>query len=635
VDRLLELKTALRAGAWQPARTVSFVVNHPKTREIHAPDFADRVVHHLLVERLEPLYEPIFIHDSYANRAGKGSHMAVDRLQAFMRQQNGRGWFLQLDIHNYFNSIHRPTLYGLLKRRIAKAAGGIARTDTPRSPDAAQRNPGTPADATDQGPGFRCAASGLRTASSPCSAGALASGPATGRLYDAAQADSCQSRQRQSDERSRRDACATVSALALQSLCHKLLVNKVEEQVADPTAAARIPPHKRLANAAPGCGLPVGNLTSQFFANVYLNELDQFVKHRLKCRRYLRYVDDFVLLADTREQLLEWQGQIASFLAATLRLKLKDDVRLGPLSQGVDFLGYLVFPSHRLVRPRVLRHCRAKIETWARRHVHVTAQGLRIRADAPALASLQAMLGSYWGHFKHADSARLRRALFARYPWLGLLFELDAAAVGAGLPAIFHGVGCKAMPIASKPAPTTPPIAPMAARVIPPGGGLSGYAIKPLTRPTRGGGGKSIPSARIVLTPRWVLQGETYARQAEVFAREWPQAWRLLQKGNRWVVIPAQASPVGAASRPRRAARRNGEAFGPGEPSGIAGGSRRPRRGQEAAPTDLQAAALQAALRRRGIPYVRAAQTGWLKHGTRRREIVEWFLPAPLGAALP
>jgi len=100
LDRLLELKTALRTGRWQPARTVSFVVTHPKTREIHAPDFADRVVHHLLVERLEKLYEPIFIHDSYANRTGKGSHAAVDRLQQFMRSRNGRGWYLQLDIHN-------------------------------------------------------------------------------------------------------------------------------------------------------------------------------------------------------------------------------------------------------------------------------------------------------------------------------------------------------------------------------------------------------------------------------------------------------------------------------------------------------------------------------------------------------
>jgi RNA-directed DNA polymerase len=349
LDRLLALKTAQRVGDWQPARTVSFVVNHPKTREIHAPDFADRVVHHILVERLAALYAPIFIHDCYANRAGKGTHAAVERLQSFIRQRNGRGWFLKLDIHNYFNSIHRSILYGLLKTRITKARH-------------------LPAD----------------------------------------------------------------HALAQQSLCHKLLQQKTVERVSDPDAAARIPPHKRLANAAPGCGLPVGNLSSQFFANIYLYELDQFVKHQHKCHHYLRYVDDFVLLAESRQQLQSWQVQIEAFLTETLRLKLKDDACLAPLSQGIDFLGYQVFATHRLVRPRVLRHCRDKIEAWARRHVHASTAGLRIRADSPALEALQAMLGSYWGHFKHANSARLRRALFTRYTWLALLFELDAPAGQVG-----------------------------------------------------------------------------------------------------------------------------------------------------------------------------------------------------------
>lgn len=515
LDRLLELNTALRVGAWQPARTVSFVVNHPKTREIHAPDFAGRVVHHLLVERLEPLYEPIFIHDSYANRLGKGSHTAVERLQAFLRQMNGRGWFLQLDIHNYFNSIHRSTLYGLLKARIGKAscsAGVMSRGD------------------------------GILQG--------LARTPASGQPGDATRSGAAESPEGQSDGRGRQGCLRYADALALQSLCHKLLANPIREHVSDPAAAARIPPHKRLANAAPGCGLPVGNLTSQFFANVYLNELDQFVKHRLKCRRYLRYVDDFVLLADTREQLLAWQAQIETFLASALRLKLKDDVRIGPLSQGVDFLGYRVFPGHRLVRPRVLRHCRAGIEAWARRHVRATAQGLRIRADAPALASLQAMLGSYWGHFKHANSARLRRALFARHPWLALLFDLDAPACTVCLTEREGEV---------QPAPSP-----------------------------RSGKGRKFAPARIVLIPRWVLQGETHARQAEAFMREWPRVWCLLQKGNRWGVLPAPAHL-----------------------------------------TPRWVAALQADLRRRGIPYVRAAQTGWLRHGTRRREIVEWFVPAP------
>ncbi|MGI9211676.1 MAG: hypothetical protein ACR2HF_04320, partial [Methylococcaceae bacterium] len=103
LDRLCQLRDMLQTGTWQPSPARAFIVNHPKTREIHAPDFADRIVHHWVVERLEPLFEPVFIHDSYANRVGRGTHAAVDRLQDFMRSRNGLGWYLQLDIHNFFN----------------------------------------------------------------------------------------------------------------------------------------------------------------------------------------------------------------------------------------------------------------------------------------------------------------------------------------------------------------------------------------------------------------------------------------------------------------------------------------------------------------------------------------------------
>ncbi len=338
LDGLHGIYTALRAGVWQPERTVSFVVTHPKTREIHAPDFADRVVHHLLVERLEKLYEPIFIFDSFANRKGKGSHAAVDRLQSFMRAREnmaGQAWYLQLDIHNYFNSIHRPTLYVLLKQRLYKAME-------------------------------------------------------SGQLTHA-------------------------NALAQQSLCHKLLAQPVQERVRNPAAVALVPPHKLLRNAARGCGLPVGNLTSQFFANVYLNDLDQFIKHTLKVRHYVRYVDDFVLLGESREQLQAWQAKIESFLQQHLRLQLKDDVHLLPCAQGVDFLGYHVFAHHRRVRQRVVQHCLAKLAR------------VRCGAKPPDVPKLQALLGSYWGHFAHANSVRLRQRIFARMPWLKTYFELDAA----------------------------------------------------------------------------------------------------------------------------------------------------------------------------------------------------------------
>jgi len=182
LDNLQDLHTMLRSRRWQGHRTASFIVKQPKTREIHAPDFSDRVVHHLLVQRLEKICELVLIFDSFA------SHAAGDRLQSCMRQRENMAqsgaWYLQLDIHNYFNSIHRPTLY-------AKLCACLVQSERP---------------------------------------GAL----------------------------------PQQHALALRSLCHKLLAKHTTAIERDPAAARQLPRHKRLCHAAPGCGLPVGNLTSQF-----------------------------------------------------------------------------------------------------------------------------------------------------------------------------------------------------------------------------------------------------------------------------------------------------------------------------------------------------------------------------------
>ena len=102
----------------------------------------------------------------------------------------------------------------------------------------------------------------------------------------------------------------------------------------------RLPAHKTLFKAAPDCGLPIGNLTSQFFANVYLDVLDQFIKHRLKARYYVRYCDDLVLLASNEEQLKEWERDIETFLAERLHLQLNDRRKLRPITDGIDFLGH-------------------------------------------------------------------------------------------------------------------------------------------------------------------------------------------------------------------------------------------------------------------------------------------------------
>ncbi|MCX7556905.1 hypothetical protein OS187_08750 [Xanthomonadaceae bacterium JHOS43] len=89
LDHLLATRDALAGFSWKPSRSRAFVCTRPKLREIHAAPFGDRVVHHLLVQQWERLYEPVFIFDSYANRRGKGTHAAVNRLQAMMRSLRG------------------------------------------------------------------------------------------------------------------------------------------------------------------------------------------------------------------------------------------------------------------------------------------------------------------------------------------------------------------------------------------------------------------------------------------------------------------------------------------------------------------------------------------------------------------
>ncbi len=99
--------------------------------------------------------------------------------------------------------------------------------------------------------------------------------------------------------------------------------------------------------------MPLGNLTSQFFANVYLNEFDYFVKHKLKCKFYVRYVDDFVILHSSKSQLENWKFAINKFLKEKLKLELHPEKsRIIPISKGIDFVGFRNFYYFKLLRKR-------------------------------------------------------------------------------------------------------------------------------------------------------------------------------------------------------------------------------------------------------------------------------------------
>ena len=145
-----------------------------------------------------------------------------------------------------------------------------------------------------------------------------------------------------------------------------------------------------------GKGLPLGNLTSQLFVNVYMNEFDQFVKHQLKVKYYIRYADDFVFLSSDRTWLIERIPLIQSFLCDKLGLTLHPNkVRIQTLNSGINFLGWVHFPYHRDLRAMTRRRMLTRIQ------------------DHPAPETVQ----SYLGLLKHGNTHKIRQNVLHEY-WL-------------------------------------------------------------------------------------------------------------------------------------------------------------------------------------------------------------------------
>jgi len=307
-QNLLELEQELNGGTYHPGRSICFVVDKPKLREVFAADFRDRVVHHVLVDHLEPRAEPKFIYDSYACRKNKGTHAAAKRLQRFTRavthNNSKRAYCLQLDIRSFFVSMNKDILFDMVKKHT---------TDS-----------------------------------------------------------------------------------AMIWLAKIIIYNDCTENcriTRGKNLIKHVPEHKSLFKQAKNKGLPIGNLTSQFFANLYLNELDQFVKHQLRCRHYMRYMDDVLILHQDKNRLEAWTGDIQAFLQERLDLILNTrKTAIRPISNGIDYLGYIVRPFYILVRRRVVNNLKA-----------------RIRNGSLTKASYM----SYMGHLKHANAHKLRKHIDA------------------------------------------------------------------------------------------------------------------------------------------------------------------------------------------------------------------------------
>ena len=167
-----------------------------------------------------------------------------------------------------------------------------------------------------------------------------------------------------------------------------------------------LPKYKSMFYAPQDVGLPIGNLTSQFFANVYMNHFDQYMTHQVKGRvlYWQRYVDDILLLSDDPRQLRDLAPEICSFMSRELNLKINPKKTiLQPLSRGLNHLGYFLCPDHTLIRRRVWGNCQRKVN-----------QILEKAPDYVDAAAICATVNSYLGHFRRAASNGKRKAVTER-----------------------------------------------------------------------------------------------------------------------------------------------------------------------------------------------------------------------------
>lgn len=196
-------------------------------------------------------------------------------------------------------------------------------------------------------------------------------------------------------------------------LSRVLIFHKPTEYIkkGDRSLFAKVPLRKSLFASPLGKGLPIGNYSSQFCANVFMNKLDQFVKRELKCQHYVRYVDDFIILAENKMKMQYCKIEIENFLLETLDMSLSHKkTKISKLEQGIDFLGYFIKPAYMLARRRVVKRLRTRIANTN----FINFNELRECAgwDLNSQRKIVEMVNSYFGHFAWAASYNLRKNIF-------------------------------------------------------------------------------------------------------------------------------------------------------------------------------------------------------------------------------
>lgn len=329
---LLDLLNDINNRTYVIGRSVSFIVNKPVKREIFAADFRDRIVHHLVINKINWIFEKMFIRDSYSCRKNKGTSYAINRLTHFMRScsQNYSSpcYVLRLDIQGFFMHINRELLWFKVKKTIEENYNKLDKDTI---------------------------------------------------LY----------------------------------LCKLIIENNPTINCLIKGSKSEwkgLPKNKSLFHSNKGCGLPIGNLTSQVFANLYLNDFDHFAKKTLGLRYYGRYVDDFFVIHSDKSFLKELIPKFRNFLAGKLGLTLHPNkVYLQSVEKGILYLGVWIYPYNKTVHSRNVENLRLNLISWNK-----CVEGKKPTRDE--VEKFLSSINSYFGYLRTYNSYKLRRKAF--YKWM-------------------------------------------------------------------------------------------------------------------------------------------------------------------------------------------------------------------------
>ncbi|MBR1809642.1 MAG: hypothetical protein IJ776_09695 [Paludibacteraceae bacterium] len=331
--KLWQLWKDLNNGSYTIGRSIAFIVHHPKDREVFAADFRDRIVHHLIIRRIEKLLEEEFIEDSYSCRKGKGTLYGIERCEMYMREVSEnytkKAYILKGDFKSFFMRINKPKMYQAI------------------------------CDLLDKRGNF--------------------------------------------DEESK---------TFMKHVIWLIVFNRPQDNCIrkQPKSAWKcLPKDKSLFSCEADYGVPIGNLTSQIFANLFMSAFDHWIKDTLGIKEYGRYVDDFYIVMLYSQVLVALIPQIRKFLSDYGVTLHPHKVSIQEVEKGIQFLGQVIKPYGRLVARKTIGTLYTKLQTFDDFIEWHKVHGERLSEED--IEYIVSSVNSYYGYFRQSKSYRLRKKI--------------------------------------------------------------------------------------------------------------------------------------------------------------------------------------------------------------------------------